>query len=131
MSAWPPGGGPSETIRPLDSSITRSATRAISRLWVTTSTVMPARGLLLEHAEDLDAGAEVELTGRLVGEQDRVPGRERAGDRDALLLAARELVREVAQTVSERRPARAPAAPAPLRRCPCGVGAELARSRAR
>ena len=43
ISALPPTGGPSETIRPLDNSITRSATLAISRLCVTTSTVIPAR----------------------------------------------------------------------------------------
>ena len=54
-------------------------------------------GLLVEQLEDLHAGAEVELAGRLVGEQDRVAGRERARDRDALLLAAGELVREVPQ----------------------------------
>ena len=42
-SAAPPAGGPSQTTRPLLSSITRSAMREISRLWVTTITVWPAR----------------------------------------------------------------------------------------
>jgi hypothetical protein len=34
-------GAPSDTTRPLDSSMIRSAVRAISRLWVTTSTAVP------------------------------------------------------------------------------------------
>src|SRR5512144_649449 len=38
--AGPPGLGASETTRPLLSSITRCATRAISRLWVTTRTAV-------------------------------------------------------------------------------------------
>ena len=57
--------------------------------------------LLVQELEDLDAGAEVELARRLVGEQDRVAGRERAGDRDPLLLAAGELVREAVQPLAE------------------------------
>ena len=58
-------------------------------------------GLRVQQLEDLHAGAEVELAGRLVGEQDRVAGGERAGDRDALLLAAGELVRKVPGAVAE------------------------------
>src|SRR5690606_10407462 len=41
----------------------------------------------------------VEVTGRLVGEQDRRPADERAGDRDALLLAAGKLRRVVPQAM--------------------------------
>ncbi len=63
--------------------------------------------LLVQQLEDLHAGAEVELAGRLVGEQDRVAGRERARDRDALLLAAGQLVREVVQARRRARRARA------------------------
>ena len=46
----------------------------------------------LEHAHDLDGGPAVEVAGRLVGEEDRGVVDERAGDGDALLLAAGELV---------------------------------------
>ena len=52
-----------------------------------------------EQVEDLAAGAGVEVAGRLVGEQDGRPGDERAGDGDALLLAAGELGRAVGQAV--------------------------------
>ena len=51
--------------------------------------------------EDVAAGARVERAGRLVGEDDLGPGDERAGDRDALLLAAGELGGPVAQAVAE------------------------------
>ena len=61
----------------------------------------PRSCLFLEHAENLDTRPEVELTGRFVGEQDRVPGRQHAGDRHSLLLAARQLVREVTMTIRE------------------------------
>ncbi len=44
---------------------------------------------------DLGRGLRVEIAGRLVGEQDRGLVDQRARDRDALLLAARELVRIV------------------------------------
>ena len=49
----------------------------------------------LEDGHDLDAGLRVEVAGRLVGEQDRRIVDERPGDRDALTLAARQLVRPV------------------------------------
>ena len=41
ISTWPPSGGPACTTRPLESSTPLSATRAISRLCVTTSTARP------------------------------------------------------------------------------------------
>ena len=53
------------------------------------------------------AGRLVEIAGRLVGDQDGGIGRERAGDRDALLLAAGELRRIVRQPVARGRPPRA------------------------
>ena len=59
------------------------------------STVRPASALGLQQREDLYPGVEVELAGRFVGEEDGVPRGEGAGDRDALLLAAGELVRVV------------------------------------
>ena len=46
---------------------------------------------LAKEVEHLGAGAGVEVAGRLVGEDDRRARDERARDRDALLLAAREL----------------------------------------
>ena len=46
-------------------------------------------------------GLRVELAGRLVGEQQPRPVRERPGDRDPLLLAARELVRPVLRPLAE------------------------------
>ena len=64
-------------------------------------------GLLVEQFEDLDAGAEVELAGGLVREQDRVAGGEGPRDRDPLLLAAGELVREMLERDRRARPARA------------------------
>ena len=46
-------------------------------------------------------GPRVELAGRLVGEQQVRAVGQRAGDRDALLLAARQLVRAVASAVGQ------------------------------
>ena len=48
-----------------------------------------------EQGQDLGAGTAVERAGRLVGEHDQRGGDQGACDRDALLLAARELPREV------------------------------------
>ena len=45
-----------------------------------------------ERLEDLGAGRVVEVAGRLVGEEERRARHERAGDRDPLLLAGRQLV---------------------------------------
>ena len=45
-----------------------------------------------QRIEDLGAGRVVEVAGRLVGEQERRPGDERAGDGHPLLLARRQLV---------------------------------------
>ena len=62
----------------------------------------------LEQAEDLLAGRAVEVAGRLVGDDQRRVGNERAGDRHPLLLAARQLVRTVIARGRRVRPARAP-----------------------
>src|SRR5688500_7510709 len=56
---------------------------------------------LVEQREDLGARLRVEVTGRLVGEQARRIRDERARDRDALALAARELIRQVVGAVCE------------------------------
>ena len=121
----PPGGGPSETTRRWRARSRGRATRAISRLWVTISTACRLVGLLVEQLEDLHAGAEVELARRLVGEQDRVAGREGPGDRDALLLAARSSWGS-ARAARRGRPARASSRATPrARRAAADVGAEL------
>ena len=51
--------------------------------------------------EDLRAGGAVEVAGGLVGEDDLWPAGQRTGDGDALLLAARQFVRPVLQTVRQ------------------------------
>ena len=55
-----------------------------------------------EEAHDGLAGHRVERAGRLVGEEDLAAADQRPRDRDALLLAAREVVREA---VGQRREA--------------------------
>src|SRR6185503_6480715 len=55
----------------------------------------------LEDAHHLDARLRVEIAGRLVGEQQRRVVHQRPRDGDALLLAAGELVRMVAEPVAE------------------------------
>src|SRR6185503_19999887 len=55
----------------------------------------------LERIEHQRRGLAVELRGRLVGEQDLRQVRQRDGDRDTLLLAARELARLVVRAVGE------------------------------
>ena len=61
-------------------------------------------GLPVERLEQLDdaaAGVAVEISRRLVGEEDARRVRERAGDRHALLFAAGQLHGEVVQAVAE------------------------------
>src|SRR5262249_7955122 len=48
-----------------------------------------------EQVQDVEARLRVEVAGRLVGEQERGAVHERPRDRDALLLPARELAREM------------------------------------
>ena len=59
-----------------------------------------------EQFEHLRPGGAVEVAGRFVGDQESRPRDQRAGDGDALLLAARELVRPVSEAVrsGERDP---------------------------
>src|SRR5262245_306592 len=54
-----------------------------------------------QQAEHLLGGVRVQIAGRLVGEQHGRPVHERAGDGDALLLAAGELRRPVRQAVAQ------------------------------
>ena len=81
--------------------IRRSVISAMSCSWVTITTVTPSRWIPLQDLHDLARGRRVERAGRLVGEQDLGPRDQRAGDRDALLLAARELARQVLGAVGE------------------------------
>ena len=55
----------------------------------------------LQQVEDLVAGLAIEIAGRLVAEQQRRVGDDRARDADALLLAARELARVVLGAIGE------------------------------
>ena len=54
-----------------------------------------------QQIDDLLAGGLVEIAGRLVGHEDRGIGRQRARQRDALLLAAGQLRRIMMQAVAE------------------------------
>jgi hypothetical protein len=69
-------------------------------------------GELAQQRQDGGAGLDVEVPRRLVGQQQRRIVDQRAGDREALLLAAREVVRERVrdrpqpQPVDERAAAR-------------------------
>ena len=56
---------------------------------------------LAQDAQDLAAAARVEVAGRLVGEHQLGLQQQRAGDRDALLLAARQLAGRVRRAVAE------------------------------
>ena len=86
----------------------RCACAATSASCVTRTIVLPASCRLGEEGHDLDAGLRVEVAGRLVGQQDRRIVHERARDRDALALAAGQLVRPVRLAIRSARPWRAP-----------------------
>ena len=99
-----------------------SQRRASTGLWVTTIAVVPWP--LLQRFEELDdrrPGLRVEAAGGLVGEQQRRLEQQRAAERDPLLLAARELRREVLRrarpcpTCVEELGARGAASSAPAR----------------
>ena len=80
-----------------------------------------------QQVDHLPAGRLVEIAGRLVGDENRRIGRQRAGERDALLLAAGQLRRIVSKPFGEAdrgqfvarsreaRPRRRPAPAAPRR----------------
>ena len=70
---------------------------------------------LAQQREDVPAGARVERAGRLVGEDHLGPRDQRAGDGDALLLAARELAGLVLDARRRGRRARGPRSSRPRR----------------
>ena len=80
----------SASTLPSASTTTRSTTPAISRSWVTITTVVPAGGEAGKQLEDRVRRARIEVAGRLVREQHRRVVGERAGDGGALLLPARQ-----------------------------------------
>src|SRR6186997_3093984 len=55
----------------------------------------------LEQPHHLDAGSRIEVAGRLVGQQDRRVVDQRARDRHALLLSARQLVGMMAESIAQ------------------------------
>ena len=81
-----------------------ATSRAKPSSWVTTIIVMPVRGEVAHHLEHLADELGIERRGRLVEQHELRPHRQRAGDRDALLLAARELDRVGVALVGEPDP---------------------------
>ena len=79
------------TSRPPSSRSTRSAMPAAARSCVTSTTARPSSAPAAQQAQHLGARLDVEVAGRLVGEQDGGIVDERPRDREALLLAAGEL----------------------------------------
>ena len=81
---------------------TRSILAAMRSLWVATRAALPSLADQAEEfGEDDVGGGLVEIAGGLVGEDQSGPVGERAGDGDALLLAARKLARPVGQPLGE------------------------------
>ncbi len=78
-----------ETALPSRISITRSTAAATRSEWVTTTTVRLERSSAQRLEHELLV-LLVELAGRLVGEHELRAARRGGGDRDALLLAARQ-----------------------------------------
>ena len=96
------GSAMSPAMRPSARNTTRSAVAAAFGSWVTMTIVWPnVSTASRSRLEDLGAGVRVEVAGRLVGEQHGRLADQRAGDRDPLLLAARELRRAVVATLGE------------------------------
>ena len=74
-----------------------------------TSAASPsARTMVDQRVEHPARGPRVEIAGRLVGQKDARPVGQRAGDGDALLLAAGKLRRAVRQPLSEPHHAQQP-----------------------
>ena len=108
---------------------TRSAIAAASGSWVTITTARPAQPA--EQLQDRGAVVGVEAPGRLVGQHELRVVDERAGDREPLLLAARQLARQVTGDVAQAELVDQPAArraPPPARPA---AGSAAARSRRR
>ena len=95
-------GGPCSRITPPSRKQTRSAiSRAKAISWVAISIVIPPVGELADHLEHLADELRVERARDLVEQHQLGLHRERAHDRDALLLAAREPVGVLVALVGE------------------------------
>jgi hypothetical protein len=80
--------------------ISRDAAAALWGSWVTITIVLPKVLVeLLQQREHVAGAVGVEVTGRLVGEDDVGIGHDRTSDGDALLLAAGELAGEVIEAI--------------------------------
>ena len=116
---------------PSSSATMRSMRRASSRLWVAISAAEAgAAHELDQQREDAVGGVWIEIAGRLVGQQQRRAVGQRAGDGDALLLAAGEPRRAMLARAGE--PDLRRAAPAARRRAsPRGSAGDHLRQRRR
>ena len=102
MGAAPKWFRVSSRIFPSRIRMTRSQIAATSGSWVTSTNVWPSRPVeLAQERQDLVGPLGVQVAGRLVGQDQRRLVDERPGDRDALLLAARQLGRTVVGPLGE------------------------------
>ena len=81
-------GSASATTRPLSTTMTRSASAAMSRSWVA-STTCCGRAASASHPVTV---AQVQQGGRLVRSNDRRLGRQHRGERDELALTTGQVV---------------------------------------
>ena len=93
-------------MRPSRSETSARRAPPIAASWVTITTVLPSACDRASSARISLAGLRVEIAGRLVGEHERGAVHERARDRDALALAARELGRADARARAAEADAR-------------------------
>ena len=88
--------------RPSSSRMTSSARSMSASSWVATRAVIAlGRDHGAQQAHDLTAGLEVELAGRLVGDQQLGAAGQRPSDRHPLLLAAGQLTRALRGVLGE------------------------------
>ena len=94
-SGWEAAQTSSGTRRPSTIWMVRRVNAARSLSWVTMTTVLPSSTRRPNRLKTASAVATVEVARRLVGDEQRRIVRERARDRDALLLAARRSRRQL------------------------------------
>ena len=94
-------GEPSRSIRPSRMTSVRPARDAIAWSCVTMTTAVPSLLHAIEQLGDLFAGRAIELSGRLVGQQQHRPIGQRPRDGDPLHLAAGELRRAMVRAMGE------------------------------
>ena len=94
----------SATMRPSSTSTWRGSRAAIARSWVITTMVAPSALSSVEQVQDRGAGGAVEVAGGLVGQHDRRPADQGAGDGHPLALAARQLRRPGVWSGGRARP---------------------------